>query len=493
MVVARDPTNDRHVVEATETTYMLNAGSEFAKTWSVAYSKFVEDLLTQDNGAFLEVIGDGFADGPIEGAPIAVRHLDSFRCTRTANPEFPVVYLAEDDKRYKIHWSRVIMMAQMPSPRREMHGVGLCAVSRACYIAQNLLDIIVYKQEQLGSRPPNLLLIGQGITGKQIMEAFRSMKEETSNVGLSRYSKIVAIGSENPDINIEKLDLKSMEPFDEETSITLGMFAIAGAFGMDASEIWPTSGGSASKADSALKRLRSRGKLPAQTTSDLAMQFNMKVVPPYLEVKFDFKDDEEDQQRALIRDIRGRNRERDLGTGVVDERTARQNMLNDGDLGRKDFELMELDDGRLPDGTNVGVLFFSADPLYRRHLATDNGADLLLVDSNEIEESVIDIQLRRNGAFKELAATTSTGKRDKLKITLSTLDWLENQYHERHLRALPDVPLQNRRASSQITRLTTVNIDGDAPDAEERAADFEIDENEEVPVTEEQEVTETNG
>lgn len=463
-VVARDPTIPDHVDEAVEITYMISAGSEFLKGWTVAYAKFIEDLLTQDNGAFLEVIGDGLADGPIIGKPFSVRHLDSSRCQRTSNPEFPVLYTAEDDKMYALHWTRVISMAQMPSARRDMRGVGLCAVSRASLIAQTLLDISIYKQELLGSRPANMMLIGKGITGKQIEEAFMYAARESQNAGLKRYARTIAIGSENPDIDIKRVDLKTMEPFDEETTTTLGMFAIAAAFGMDAGELWPMGGGAVNKADSALRRLRSRGKLPAQTTSDLALQFNMKVVPPYLKVMFDFKDDEEDQQRALIRDIRGRNRERDIGTGTINTRTARQRMLEDGDLSRVDFVLMEAEDGRLPDGTTIEVLYHSTDPVFNRHLGSNNGAALLIMADNDQDEAIADLQERRSGALKELSMTTSARKKEQLKLSVAALNWLEEKYHKQDLLSLPEVPIQNRRSGSQITRLTSVNIDGDIPE-----------------------------
>lgn len=435
-IVARDPSNVDHVEMAENMTDHLMHLSEFGLGWLHAYEKFIEDLLTKDNGAFFEIIGLGNPDGPIVGAPISIRHLDSLRCTRTGNPEFPVVYLAEDDKRYKLHWTRVISLSQMPSSDSDMNGVGFSAVSRSANVAQTLIDVVTYKQEKLGSRPQSQIVVGKGITGEQIMEAFWHSDEGADNSSRRRFAKTTAIGSESPDIDVEVISLNHNDPFDESVSITLGMFAIAVAFGMDASELWPTGGGSSSKADSSLRRMRSRGKLPAQTTSSLESQFNMKFLPPFLKMRFDFKDDEEDQQRAIIQDIRARNRERDLESGTTIVRIARQRMLDDGDLDRNEFNMMEIEDGRLPDGQEVGVLFFSDEPVFDRHLSPLQ--ELLIVRENidpidtgledKRTESLIKLQRSKSGVLKELAMTSSDKKRGQLKMATHALNWLSDRY-----------------------------------------------------------------
>ena len=85
-------------------------------------------------------------------------------------------------------------------------------------------------------------------------------------------------------------------------------------------------------------------------------------MPPHLYISFDFRDDEEDQQRALVRDIRGRHRTRETDSGVLTIQAARKQMLADGDITREMFEEMELEDGRLDDGTPVAQLLFSQEP-----------------------------------------------------------------------------------------------------------------------------------
>ena len=445
-IVARDLTNMEHVEEAAMATDELMLSADFARGWPVTWGKFVESLLTQDNGAFMEIIGDGDPSGPIIGRPVSVRHLDSSRCRRTGHPVYPVIYTDTDSKLYKLHWTRVIFMAQMESPIAEMNGVGLCAVSRSIEIAQTLNDMVRYKQERLGSRPHNQILVGKGVTGTQIMKALRMVETELHNRGLARYASTVAIGSENPNISIERIDLNHMEPFDEEISTTFGMFAIAAAFGMDADEIWPVTGKSASKGEANLRRMRSRGRLPAQITQEIALQFNFKYLPRHLMMAFDFKDDEEDMQRANIRDIRGRNRERDLGTGAINVHAARVNMMRDGDIDRELFEDMELSDGRLPDGKPISILFLSDE--YDDLLNVGDAP--LSINSNDADEMIDMIQENRSVILREWARTSSKKKSRRMENAFYALDWLEEQYLFASGKILPPVPMQQRRMRTDI-------------------------------------------
>jgi hypothetical protein len=451
VIRAKDHSIPEHVDEAEALQYALTIGSDFLKGWNSAFGKWTIDYLTQDNGAFMEIIGNGKPDGPIMGKPISIRHLDSRACTRTGDPEYPVIY-EENGAMYKLHWTRVIYDSQMSSPRREMHGVGFCPISRAIDIASPLMDMIRYKQQRLGSRPHNQLLVGKGITGDQIMDALRRVESDMDSRGYTHYSRTVAIGSTDPDVGLERVDLSHMDPFDEVDSTTLGMYIIAAAFGMDADELWPTSGGSGNKSDASIKRMRSRGRLPSQVASTISQQFSFKVVPPYLQFGFNFKDDEEDQQQALVRDIRGRNRERDIGTGTINVRQARVVMLRDGDIDNPMFEEMELTDGRLPDGTPVAMLFFNDMPVYQRHLRFME--DPLVIEQYRQDEalgdSIAKIQKQRQEVMTELSRTTSRRLGDQLKNCLYALDWLEDRYAQAAGRVVPQAPLHRRTQRTDI-------------------------------------------
>lgn len=425
-VVARNPNISSHVEAADAWNERMMNTSEFGQTLHDALAKFYQDYLTQDNGGFMEIIGEGNSNGPIVGRPLAVRHLDSQRCMRTSNPEYPIIYTATDGKRYRFHWTRVLYRSQMPSPRREMHGVGFCAVSRAIEMGHTMLDIVRYKQQRLGSMPANQLLLGKGILARQIMGAFRMAEEEMRNRGFSRYARTIAMGSESTDVDIERIDLNHLEPFDEETSTMLAMALIASAFGLDLGEVW-MSESSGSSEEARIRNSRTRGKLPAQVSREMTTQINLKLLPPYLEAKFDFRDDEEDQQRAVIRDIRGRSRERDLGSQAITVRAARKQMLKDGEIDRETFITMELEHGRLESGAPIATLFFDEHPDYLAFLNLGVESPLAFVE-NDAEDMLVRIDRAFTTLYREWANTGSQRKSIRLKESAAALDWLRDQY-----------------------------------------------------------------
>lgn len=380
-VIARDQSVRKYVKAAEEATIRLRA-AEFGESWVVFYSKWVEDLLTQDNGAFAEIIGPGDPDGPIIGAPVGLAHLDSWRCQRTGNSTYPIIYTDTDGKRYKLHRSRVMYASQMPSPIAEMYGVGFSAVSRCLNVSQTLMDILIFKQEKLGSRPHRQILITHGgLDPTDIQSAFQIAEGHMDSEGLSRYSKVVVGGDRSiPEAGIEMIELSSMpDGFNEETSITLGMATIALAFGVDARELFPAMGSGASRADALLQHLKQRGKGPGQILEITENLINYKFLPPYLRFEFDFQDDAQDRQVAEIKRIRIEGHRQAIMTGTVSTRVIREQMLNDGDLDRSQFERLELEDGRLADGTSVLALFYSEDPLLKDYL------DLGVADPLDIE------------------------------------------------------------------------------------------------------------
>jgi hypothetical protein len=370
-VVARDPSIREHVRQAEILTEEIQASAQFGKGWEAFFGKFVEELLTQDNGAFAEVIGEGPKDGPIIGAPISVAHLDSTRCQRTNNAEFPVVYEDTDGKHYKLHWTRVIHTSQMTSPKIEMNGVGFCAVSRAINVAQTLIDILLYKQEKLGSRPHRAILIPRGgLDPTDLRSAFEMAASEMDTESLSRYSRTVIAGSSAmPEADIAKIELSTLpDGFDEQSSIIMGMATIALALGVDARELFPAMQAGATRADALLAHIKQRGKAPGQIIQTVELLFDTKVLPIHLKFLFDFQDDAQDRQEADIRLTRANARTQDMTSGVVTSSVARQTMVNDGDLDQGQYELMELQDGRLPDGTPILTLFYSEDKLVKRFL-----------------------------------------------------------------------------------------------------------------------------
>lgn len=430
-VVPRDIGNKENYNKAIRMTEELESVPEFGGGWQGFITKFIEDYLTQDNGAFAEVIGAGRPDGPLIGRPVSIAHLDSSRCQRTGNAEYPVLYRSAQGKLHKLHFTRVMFASQMTSPIEDMFGVGFCAVSRCVGVAQTLMDIIQFKQEKLGSRPHRAILIPQGgMDPADIASAFELAESAMDSQGLSRYSKVVLAGSSSmPEADLKMVELSQLpEGFDEQTSITLGMATIALAFGVDARELFPAMTAGATRADALLQHLKQRGKGPGQILAMLEQIFAYKYLPKDMRLIFDFQDDAQDRQEAEISEIRANKRVQDITSGSVDLRTTRELMMADLEITRRQFERLELSDGRLPDGAPVVALFYRHDKEYKDWLNV--GTDDPLDRKSNDQEAMLEI-IRERIAQVSMALVTSPPNSvtvDRAMEALAALSKLDEFY-----------------------------------------------------------------
>ena len=384
----RDFSIKSHIKQAERATRYLMEASEYGQGWSFFFGKSIKDLLSQDNGRFIEVVGRGSKTGPIVGQPITVEVLDAAQCQRTGDPEFPVIYTdPKKGKRHKMHYTRIMFDSQMPSPQERMYGVGFSAISRAVHNAQHLMDMDVYLEEKMGSRPlRGIMAVGGGLDPGAVANALQTAQNRMGAQGLSRFARLPIIGG--ADIEDPSIDLISLsdlpDGFDHQTSTDLAMAAISLAFGVDARELWPASAAGATRADALLSHIKSRGKGPGYILQTTERMFNTKYLPGHLKLVFDYQDDAQDRQASETKQIRSRTRERNLKDMATTIRVERQLMMEDRDIDLAQFVEMELEDGRLEDGKSSLTLFYNTDPVITEmlNLGVDNPT---LVTKNDPE------------------------------------------------------------------------------------------------------------
>lgn len=440
-VEARDRSVASHVKQAAEFTRILVDESEFGRGWITAFSKFLEDVWTCDNGGFFEIIGPGDADGPLTGPATGIAHLDSWRCVRTSNYDYPVVYESSNGPRYKLHRSRVVDFAQYPSAIDEMHGVGFSWASRAINVAQNLTDIARYKQEKLGSRPLRGMLVGKRIPEGLIASALQIAAVGMDAKGLGRFAQIPVIDNLDADASLELIDLASLpDGFDEQTSITLGMYAIALAGAVPPRWLWPATASGATKADAMFQHFAGASGGPGQLLRAVQIALGGsergdkhsigKFLPPHLKLVFDFQDDVLDEQAASIRAVRATTRSSNLTSGVTTIRVEREKMVADGELSEGQFIEMELQDGRTPDGVDVLALFRSEDPTMQGLLALGvaNPLDIAANDAAAMVRAIGEAEL--DAAAIMMSAGSANVKRGA-RMALAALLKLRDKYEQR--------------------------------------------------------------
>lgn len=278
------------------------AGDSFG--WTNFILKFSQDLYAQDNGAFIELIRDPGQDANSkfkdEKAPvIGIAHLDSNQCTRTGDPKAPVIYTDVNGKNHKMKWYEVIPFSDYPSAIENMHGVGVCAVSRSLRLAQIMRSIMIYKDEKISGRHFKSLHIVSGVSRQDISDILTRGKEDADNEGLIRYMDPAILASLDPEkpVSTATIDIANLpDNFDFDGEMKWYISGLALCFGVDYQEFAPLPGGGlGSAAQSQTLIVKTSGKGPAMFMKIAEAFSNYGVLPRGYKMIFE----DLDQQRAI--------------------------------------------------------------------------------------------------------------------------------------------------------------------------------------------------
>lgn len=264
--------------------------------------KLVVDLFTTDNGIFIERVGPGRPDKPLNPRLIqALAVMDSGQCWRTFDPEFPVIYINPYTSQYhKLHYSRVITGSSMPQPDELARGIGYCAVSRTKLYVQIARDIAIYKHEKISGRFTRAIGILRGFTPKTVNETLEEHEQKQDALGFTRYKQIPWLVTQSQDAQAQLVNLATLpDGFDAEKDIELYVNALALGFGTDAREFWPMTGSGATKADATVQHEKARGKGIADVLGILEEGINWGVLDALgCEAEYDYTDDAEQMANA---------------------------------------------------------------------------------------------------------------------------------------------------------------------------------------------------
>lgn len=366
-IYPRDRSVKKHVRDAKFMQDALRKQSGLFRGFKTEFSKFVTDFLTTDNGGHMIVMGGGSADGPILGPASGLYHIDSCRTWRTGNPVYPLVYTSRNGQFYKIHYTRVISMSNLPDGDVLMNDVGLCPVSCCLLAAKEIRDIYTLSSEKMGSRPQRrVLYVEEGATIDQLNSAVQFAETKLDNQGLKMFARTLLLA---PKVAGQKLKLGTLDltnthdGFDRLDVTLLNMAAVAAAFKLDLQDLaiaFGVAGQNRSTAE--VQDRKGRGKGVGELLEAFMDELDLKFLPEHLRSSFDNQDDEQDEGQANIWNIRSQARDRDMTSGITTSRIERMRMLEHNELSEEMFEELELMDGRMPDGTDVILLFYSEDP-----------------------------------------------------------------------------------------------------------------------------------
>lgn len=326
-------------------------GADFGKGWRNLMTKVGIDLFSQDNGAFIEIIR---ASNSANAPTVGIAHLDAFRCTRTADPDFPVIYTDRKGIIHRLAWYQVVALSEFPSPVETMFGVQLCAVSRVLRAAQYLRDIGIYQREKVGGDNPNAIYLAGGVSSKAISDAMEQHKARQAERGMVRYIIPLIVGSLDPTaaVNVEQIDLKSLpDGFNIKEVMETYINQLALGLGVDYQDLAPLPGrGLGTSAQSMVLHQKSRGRGPAMFMSMMEQAFNFQgILPNNVLFRYDEQDVEADLEQAELEDKVSETLDRYVKNGTLTPGAARQVMLDKGMLSQEVFDVLQEGEDVTPD------------------------------------------------------------------------------------------------------------------------------------------------
>jgi hypothetical protein len=204
-------------------------------------NKLVQDFLLTRNGCFMEVARESKSPA---SRPRALYHLDSFRCRRTGNLAYPVVYWDLAGNWHALRASDVIFFADMPSSRINLYGIGRPAAERAFKTIVKLAAVETYFREKItGARALKLVFIS-GVTKKKLQDVKEASDAEQERRGWVVYKGAVVVPTETDQaISIAEVDLAGVpDGFDVETERKDAYLRYANAIGVPVQDVQPLSG-----------------------------------------------------------------------------------------------------------------------------------------------------------------------------------------------------------------------------------------------------------
>ena len=209
------------------------------KGWVPGISKHLQSWIMLGNGTHMEVIRQSGARG---SKVLGLAHLDSFRCTRTGDPGYPIIYRDRWGREHLLKDYQVISMADMPDPAEMWFGVGHSAAERAWDAILKLEALELYvKQKLTGQRITSMHFVG-GVRQEQAAQAIESAKLQAQTQGLTHYMGAAMAFSIDPtaEVKVASVDLVGLpDGFDPEKERLRADLAFANAIGIDPQMINP--------------------------------------------------------------------------------------------------------------------------------------------------------------------------------------------------------------------------------------------------------------
>jgi len=314
--------------------------SHFGEGWTSFVTALSIDYLTQDRGAYIEIVRE--ANQP-DAAVLGIVCLEALRCRPTGDPRKPVVYTDEKSQDHLLDYWNVARLVEMPSSIVTMRGMQYSAVSRVLSASQIMRDIIIYRGEKVGGRFQRMIHIVGGPAKQDIKRALQAGAEDADNEGLTRFTLPTILASLDPSkpVSHVEIPLASLpDNFDLEDEMKWYITTIALAFGRDYQDFGPLPGGNLGTSNqSEILAAKTKGKGPALFMRSMEYAMNRRGIVPFPLASFHYREQdlEDEGNKEKIRRLRAETRSTMIKSGEITPDVARMLAVKDGDY---DAELL---------------------------------------------------------------------------------------------------------------------------------------------------------
>lgn len=324
------------------------------KGWVHFISRHLQDFLLTDNGAFVEVVRASNARG---SRILGLMHLDSSRCTRTGDPDVPVIYRDLKGVLHELKDYQVLPFADMPNPSESWFGVGFCAASRAYRTIYKLASIEQYVTEKVSGNGALAINIVKGVSPRDLDTALNTADQEQARKGKYLHKGAIVVPVLG-DMSIELITIPLAEipdGFDAKQERDNAYIIYANAIGVAVQDIQPLGHqGLGTGTQSVILDEAAEGQGLAAWRKMFEHTINEYILPETTTFSFVTNDIRDQKAQAEVEKMRAETRNIQVEGGVITTAMALQMASDIGDV-PKEF---------LPnDVTPAGQLFDNEKPV----------------------------------------------------------------------------------------------------------------------------------
>ena len=303
--------------------------------WVSFLSKHLRDFLCSNNGAFVEIVRANKSHG---SEIIGIRHLDSARCSRTGDPDIPLLYRDRKNKVHELKNYQCMLFSDMPDPSEMYYGVGLCAAARSYPAIYKLATMEWYLREKVGGLRPLAIYIVNGLLQQQVEGAVKAAQEQTVAKGLAAYMGAVMVGipgDKSPEVATIPL-AELPDRFDRKEEFDIAILTYANNLGLDPQELQPLSGSSlGTGAQSQVLHDKAMGKGLAAWQQQWTHQVNELILPETVIWQFIEKDIRDMKAHADYEKVKVETAKAAVEGGILMPEQAVQVLVDDDILPRE--------------------------------------------------------------------------------------------------------------------------------------------------------------